>query len=152
MTWDLGQSPLQRTPTAFIKGCIEMGVTVFPSCVARMGAASLAPEALLFKRRVTGWSTLHPLPLPSACLAWLSQVPCLGLLLLPLSTVEEPGAAPEQQNDAGAAKCGRDTGFQGLQEMPIVSQLCHNRGESIPISLCIISRCIKQTVIFFLPP
>lgn len=36
--------------------------------------------------------------------------------------------------------------------MPIVSQLCHSRGEFIPISLCIISLCIKQTGILFLPP
>lgn len=122
-----------------------MGVTVFPSGMARVGGASPAPEALL----LSSIPSLSPLP------AWPgspSLAPCPGLLMLPLCTVEEPGAAPDQWNDAGAAKCGRSAGFQGLQEMPIVSQLCHSRGEIIPISLCIISLCIKQTVILFLPP
>lgn len=122
-----------------------MGVTVFPSCMARVGGASPAPEALL----LSSVPSLSPLP------AWPgspSLAPCPGLLMLPLSTVEEPGAAPDQWNDAGAAKCGRSAGFQGLQEMLIVSQLCHSRGEIIPISPCIISLCIKQTVILFLPP
>lgn len=122
-----------------------MDGTGFPSCMARMGGASPAPEALL----LYSIPSLSPLP------AWPgspSLAPCPGLLLLPLSAVEEPGAAPEQWNDAGVANCGRGAGFQGLQEMLIISQLCHSRREIIPISLCIISLCIKQTVILFLPP
>lgn len=144
-TWDLGQFPLQLIPTTSTKGSVEMGVRAFPSCRARMGGANPAPEALF----LSSIPSFSPLP------AWPgspSLAPCPGLLMLPLSTVEEPGAAPEQWNDAGAAECGRGTAFQGLQEVPIVSQLCHSRGEIIPISLCIISLCIKPTAILFLPP
>lgn len=59
--------------------------------------------------------------LPSP-LAWLSQ-PWLLTQGCRLS-----GASPRRWDDAGATERGGDTRCQGLQEMLIVSQLCHSRG------------------------
>jgi len=92
---------------------------------------------------------LHPFPLPSACLVGPgspSPGPSPGAAHAPLQQCCE-----ERWNNAGAAERGGVTGCLGLQEMPIVSQLCHSRAEILPVSLCIVSLCVKQTVILFLP-